>query len=55
MPIDVHEARAADPFPGQFFGLQIEPVIALPEDRALAGAFVDDNEGRLARAIRYLD
>ena len=55
MSIDVHEARAANPFAWQLVGLQIEPVIALPEDRALARALVHDDERQLARAIRHLD
>ena len=51
MSIDVQEARAANPFVRQLVGLQIEPVIALPEDRAFARALVDDDESQLAGAI----
>src|SRR5205807_2271278 len=39
----------------QLFGPQIEPVVPLPENRAFAGALINNDEGQLACAIRHLD
>jgi len=55
MSVDVHETCGANPIPRQFLSAQIEPVITLPEDSALAGLLIDDDERKLARAINHLD
>ena len=55
MSIDVQQARGSDPVHRQFVGTQIEALVALPEDGALAGGFIDEDVGQLARAVGHLD
>src|SRR5690349_12644261 len=55
MSIHMHQPGRADPRLRKFLRPQVEPVVALPENSALPGFLINNDEGHLARAIRHLD